>query len=387
MHTQIPNVMVHTLNNNVRFVEIRPLTDDEKETEGATIQAVAAQIAPGDCSRIVKYLTKEFPLPEQLKHLKRVRKQQQEQQSIQKHSGEGAKTQGPPASNHTNIDLQPNKKKTKLMPNNKEGTTNNTAQLEILIGLEASDVTEEIRNLVGPLHAVTVPRRPPQSQEEANEAKKVWPTHFFPLKSQEYQNEQLSLSMDEMTSMDRIMKDAILCANDRSSLVVDPATQSIVSNSLQEAQTQGPSISNNPLATPILLAIQGVSRLEREAELAKAVDDSSLDSVHEKKGQYLCTGYDLYCNYSPSVFESMACVHSRLRRVVYCAVPLQSRKANNSQQSSIAPTRVVWHDGLSKHRVHSLPGTNHRFRAFEYQYQQQYTTSPTSQENAISSVP
>ena len=63
----------------------------------------------------------------------------------------------------------------------------------------------------------------------------------------------------------------------------------------------------------------------------------------------MCTGYDVYCTREPDVYESMALVHSRARRVVY----------------GIADTRAGGLGGAGAVRqVHSLPGTNHHYRVF-----------------------
>jgi len=65
--------------------------------------------------------------------------------------------------------------------------------------------------------------------------------------------------------------------------------------------------------------------------------------------KYLCTGYDVYVTREPTIFEAMALTHSRVRRVIY----------------GIQDTRCGGLGGTgSKNAVHSLPGTNHKYRAF-----------------------
>ena len=64
--------------------------------------------------------------------------------------------------------------------------------------------------------------------------------------------------------------------------------------------------------------------------------------------QYLCTGYDIYLTKEPGIFESMALVHSRIRRVIYCCSSEDGGLGGGGEQTSI----------------HSLPSTNHRYRAF-----------------------
>ena len=146
----------------------------------------------------------------------------------------------------------------------------------------------------------------------------------------------------------------------RSVLVVDPTSGDVVVNSQQECDEQAPDVPkgfvDNCLATPILLAIQGVSRTERQNLLNDNKDGhsnpSSSDAAALQRGQYLCTGYDMYCFYEPNVFEAMSCLHSRLRRLIYC--------------SKADPVNAVLQRGCSKFYIHDLPGTNHRYRVFEY---------------------
>ena len=52
----------------------------------------------------------------------------------------------------------------------------------------------------------------------------------------------------------------------------------------------------------------------------------------------------------------MSCLHSRVRRLIYF-VPASHDESNDD---------VIWGQGISKHGVHHLPGTNHNYRAFEY---------------------
>jgi len=148
-------------------------------------------------------------------------------------------------------------------------------------------------------------------------------------------------------------------------IVVDPKTNQVVSSSStercrqqkehehhqQQRREHGQTTSTqlflddiNPLCTPVLLAIQGVSRLERSAAIGRG-----MDSEEFQKGQYLCTGYDVYTTREPNVYESMALVHSRVRRVIF--------GVTNSDDGGLGGS------GLGT-AVHCLPGTNHHYRAF-----------------------
>ena len=384
---------VHKLpgDSNHVFVEYvrQPIEGDgdaSSSTSTSTIQALAIRIDPQECSRIVKALSQCLPLPRQLQHLKRVKRYHPSPQQ----------PQSPPT------------KRSKV-----ENENNTSPQLHLLLGLaplstlleafhlddargeagsghsslvEAGSKMSSMEHLLAILyqgkreedsssilttttttttatapdlkdfalqalqfHHVDVPRRPPQSQDEACEANQLWPTHFFPLQSLEHKQHQGSLTVQEMNVMiERIQ--GLLSTRTNEAWVVDSSSNLVVATSGEEETAQEGGISSwlgrkskNPLATPILFAIQGVSRLERQQQ----------QSSSQRHQHYLCSGYDLYCNYEPCVFESMALVHSRFGRVIWCTL-------------TPPPPGNVWQHGLSKHTIHCLPGTNHHFRAFEY---------------------
>ena len=290
------------------FVEIRPKVDDGS-SRPRTIQAYAISVEPRQCSMVVKELSRNYPLPDDLQHLKRVKKP---------------------------------------TPKDEEGKITNTSKkpkfsLQALVGIEKELCCGgDLEAKYGPVFQVVVPSRPPKSNKEWKEFNnQIWPTNFYPLKSEEYREQQLELQEEEFTFMKGIMDDHAI--RKQIVVIVDPINRKIVASSDREQQERA-IMSNNPLATPVLLAIQGVSRIEREAA-------RNLSAVEFSRGQYLCTGYDLYSYYEPTVFEAMACVHSRLRRVIF---------------STRHQATGVWNYGCSKHRIHCLPGTNHRYRAFEY---------------------
>ena len=62
----------------------------------------------------------------------------------------------------------------------------------------------------------------------------------------------------------------------------------------------------------------------------------------------MCTGYDIYLTKEPGIFESMALVHARIRRVVFYRCSEDGGLGGGGNDSSI----------------NSLPSTNHRYRAF-----------------------
>lgn len=205
----------------------------------------------------------------------------------------------------------------------------------------------------------------------------VWPTLFFPKNTDEV---VLALSDDEVNAMIEGMKRAISDSHSSrrqlelwhtkehehemlstgsilpknsemcGAVIQNPVSGEIISRASNERKRLMASEIGifpdleNPLCTPTLLAIQGVSRREREAAI-----DLGMNSTEFKSGQYLCTGYDVYLTKEPDVFEAMSLVHSRARRVVFGVAD-------------------GIHGGLGgsvgENAVHSLPGTNHHYRAF-----------------------
>ena len=174
-----------------------------------------------------------------------------------------------------------------------------------------------------------LPGRPAKSQAELQDWKRNWwPTHYFEKQSAEYRTKELALDIDDEWGY---MRSNLLAAVEdakhyRAEHVVNvngnvnangnffhghgavaycPKSQSIVSKShdewlakIRETSTtttlnsshQSEStvkrlLLENPLNTPVLLCIQGVSRKEREAAMGKGMDSESF-----KEGQYLCTG-------------------------------------------------------------------------------------------------
>jgi tRNA(Arg) A34 adenosine deaminase TadA len=71
--------------------------------------------------------------------------------------------------------------------------------------------------------------------------------------------------------------------------------------------------------------------------------------------------YDVYLTKEPNVYESMALVHSRVRRVVF---GVQDREMGGL--GGIAEDATTTTNGQHNNGIHSLPGTNHHYRAFRF---------------------
>jgi tRNA(Arg) A34 adenosine deaminase TadA len=334
------------------FLEIRPpeVVGDPVPT---TVEAYIAIVEPKQCGSLVKQLSRDLPLTQEtidLSHLRRVKRTLLPSTDAERQRPETNAKEA--ESNTKDIDApQPSKKR--------QRTTNESVHLEVLLGgvhvidriiLEKGGSCAPAK-LLNELEILKmhVPARSPDSELEWKEFHARWPTTFFPNKTREYREKEMQLSLDEIQQMKRGMEEAIADSRRGDSkkaingaVVVSPETGCVIARASDERNVQRPSIcEQNPLATYILLALQGVSRREREVAIEKGMDSDTF-----QKGQYLCTGYDMYTTLEPTVFEAMALAHARVRRVVY---------------GSLSPTSL---GGISDMSVHALPGTNHHYRTF-----------------------
>mmetsp|Transcript_17265 Transcript_17265/g.34498 ORF Transcript_17265/g.34498 Transcript_17265/m.34498 type:complete len:479 (-) Transcript_17265:30-1466(-) len=260
-------------------------------------------------------------------------------------------------------------------------TTRNATSPSLLAILAKYGLSEESPNFT----RQSLPGRPAKNKEERDEwNKSVWPTLFFEKKTTQFKQEEIALTSAEIELMKNWMQEALadammgytqwrewkekiepsrdkeLSLSISGALVIDPQTGSIVSRASQERKLQGIAgdASNhqtwasfpdyiNPLSTAPLLAIQGVSRIERQVAISNGMESDKF-----RGGQYLCTGYDVYLTKEPNIFEAMSLVHSRVRRVIF-GIPDEGMGGLGGPKSS-----------GQEAGIHSLPGTNHHYRAF-----------------------
>ena len=156
----------------------------------------------------------------------------------------------------------------------------------------------------------TVPGRPAQSKEELHQFNQLWPTIYFHTQSEQHKKQQLHLTEQErqqmVFGMHQAQQDAAAAAaagnapaaaaTTIGAVIVSPITGKVVAWAHKELLLQQPQQQRNPdqkdnnnnnplLQTPVLLCIQGVSRLERETAITRG-----MDSPVFQKGQYLCNG-------------------------------------------------------------------------------------------------
>lgn len=180
----------------------------------------------------------------------------------------------------------------------------------------------------------SLPGRPAHTKEELEQwNQSVWPTLFYEEKTAQYKEEQKALTLEEVAMMKRGMQEAIddalagreqwkqwksvhKNANEEDVdvagvVVVDPVNGSVVSRASEERRLQRTSdgradtreSSNqtskeqawasfpgevNPLCTSALLAIQGVSRKEREVALGSGMESTEFRSGQVSWHHFVC---------------------------------------------------------------------------------------------------
>jgi len=309
--------------------------EDDKEEEGDSrvTEALCIHVDPKACSRVVKELSATLPLEDGLSHLKRVRRRPlSEASEASKATTSASPKDDEPKSSPANVMASATAKLTSLVSQSMSGicrsptastiqerprkrqkkSSNQNFVLELLIGTQShlenqrkepsnsdssstpsTHLDHPVIREFGPLHKVEVPRYAPRSEDEWKEHNQTWPTLYHPLKFEDHlrekQRQESALSEKEIGRIRSFMEKSI---STKSVLIVDPNRCSsnngnednfvgVVSVSRDEQVLQDSQkprspllrVANNPLATPILLALQGVSREERRVTLNGSVHD------------------------------------------------------------------------------------------------------------------
>jgi tRNA(Arg) A34 adenosine deaminase TadA len=401
---------------NVLFLEILPKEQQEAKSSSKYVEAYVGTVDPRQCGALIKRLSVELPLTpstnsaaavngtrldlSRLKRVKRIVFSDVTSVTSEDDDCCGGQTLGSNKRRRHPSDGNNDKKKRSLLLRVLLGPV---AQVERLMMLNSSSHVEaeiERKFNVWDVQRVSVPARPANSQEEWLESEQVWPSSFYPHQTTEFRERSLQLTEEEIHQMIRGIQEALVDASQFTrissspsssvgTVVVDPATGRIVARSSKEHMLQynvdgrqstakeAATITMNPLQTSIILAIQGVSRMERQRARRELVgtaavatgDDGPAAPDNFASGQYLCTGYDIYTTLEPTVYEAMALVHARIRRLVFgcsrrrddCLAP---RREEEDDPARHRDDDAHGGDGISEMCVHSLPGTNHKYRAF-----------------------
>ena len=114
---------------------------------------------------------------------------------------------------------------------------------------------------------VLVPLHPPRSTVMLAEGNKLWPQVFHHSTSEERREGENDIDPDDWSGMEALSK---VLWRDHGAAMVDPTTGEVVATSTAEAARKEPDgvdrvtlgSGPNPLASPILLAVQGVARIQ-----------------------------------------------------------------------------------------------------------------------------
>ena len=292
------------------FVEVRG--EPKKAQPPDRIQVLVVKgVAPRQCGPMLQHLSAKIPKDERLIHLKRV------------HRVSLPTTTAQPKND---LDDGPQLKRAKTAA----ATSLQPKELMVLVGMDEDETREALSSSCWlesfashgandtngghhpPLELVsqTVPGRPAQSKEELHQFNQLWPTIYFHTQSEQHKKQQLHLTEQErqqmVFGMHQAQQDAAAAGNPAAAattigaVILSPITGKVVAWAHKELllqQQRNPdqkdnndnhnnNNNNNPLLqTPVLLCIQGVSRLERETAITRG-----MDSPVFQKGQYLCNG-------------------------------------------------------------------------------------------------
>jgi tRNA-specific adenosine deaminase 3 len=308
----LPELLSKHNQSQKETIENESVKDDDSKDDDLFVEAFAVQVEPKMCGPLIRQLQNHQDM--ELQHLKRVKCVP----LISRQNGDVLKRQK--VSEHRLV----------------------------LIGTIHSDCQSIIESFSQQYTVlrVRVPRRPPNTEYEWNRMNELWPTKKVSYLAIEQEQQARRISPDDMSLMEKTIRQIIL---EKDTLLLDPESGNMVGKASVERRLQQSSTTNtinNPLQTDIIYAIQNVSRRERT----------------QSAGSYLCTGFDLYTFQEPSLFEGMAALHSRVRRILF---------VNKSPQLG----------ALTNYSLHTLSSTNHHFRAF--QWNESVTEEEKGSENAI----
>lgn len=273
---------------------VRQQQQRREEEEDLFVEAFAVQVEPQRCGPLIRQLQNQET---ELQHLKRVKN-----------------IPDPIAARHDN-DAHKRQKVSE--------------QRLVLLGTDCNAMEQYLKQYT--IHRVLIPKRPPNSESEWNTMNEKWPTKKVNYLAIEQEQQARRIQPEENRLMEKTIQQIVL--EEKDTVLLDPSSGDIVGRASVERRLQlGASNStSNPLQTDILYAIQNVSRRERT----------------KRSASYLCTGFDLYTIQEPSLFEGMAALHSRVRRIMF-----------------VHPSPNL--GALTHYSLHTLTSTNHHFRAFRW---------------------
>lgn len=287
----------HTDNNSETNDEDDSVSQQDEKDDDLFVEAFAVQVDPQQCGPLIRQLQSQET---DLQHLKRVKSFPQQ---ASRQDGDALKRQ--------KVSEQ------KLVLLGTVGTVHSDREM-----IEQYSKQYTMQRLL-------IPKRPPNSENEWNRMNKKWPTKKISYLAIQQEQQARRIAPEESKLMEKTIQQVI---REKDAVLLDPSSGDIVGRASAERRFQlGADKHINPLQTDIVYAIQNVSRRERT----------------KSSTSYLCTGFDLFTVQEPSLFEGMAALHSRVRRIIFV----------HPSPSSGA---------LTHYSLHTLPSTNHHFRAFQW---------------------
>lgn len=192
-----------------------------------------------------------------------------------------------------------------------------------------------------------------------------WPTNFHPEKYLESQLSGVGHDMWTDLARGRVEQYMELCQASGGGVVVDPNTGAVIAAGMGTVE-----LTNHPLHHTAMVLVDLVARGQGGGAWDHTANTTGLSFTHSDSlpssdpelilnsaslpaslscvptsGPYLCTGYDVYLWREPCHMCSMALLHMRVRRVVYC---------------------MATRDGAlgSVDMLHTREGLNHRYEVY-----------------------
>ncbi|KAK7469614.1 hypothetical protein BaRGS_00035844 [Batillaria attramentaria] len=218
-------------------------------------------------------------------------------------------------------------------------------------------------------YLVKVPRHPPATRKQYDEASLYWPVTFHEDKEISQLLSGEFFSAEEVQKIKSYLQEAETMATAAAQKGQEPVGIVIVDPERDRTIAKGHDLrqGKNPLHHAVMVGVDLVAksqgggmwtltdsdfyvRPEEQMDSKGDVHRSSstdVSSGKEKVGPYLCTAYDVYVTQEPCPMCCMALVHSRVGRVFYIKPHVDG--------------------GLgSRYKIHVQNGLNHHFSVFQW---------------------